>query len=151
MNALSTILACLILASQVISAQDKVAEQPSRRITRVLIPTYMAESIAIKLTPPRDTGISGDAIVDVVVGKDGRVLHARGIAGDSRLIRAAQGAVMTWAFMPYHLNGEPIEFRTKFTIQFDGKEHMAKVKIDKDPMLSHNSETNGPDRPPQHR
>jgi len=41
---------------------------------------------------------------------------------------------MKWVFNPFLLDGQPVQFLTEMTIQFDGKKDSAKVKIDKDPL-----------------
>jgi len=47
---------------------------------------------------------------------------------------------MKWAFYPYQLNGEPVQFLTELTIMFDGKKDSAKLKIENDPLSSRNPE-----------
>lgn len=54
-------------------------------------------------------GIRGTVRLDVVVGKDGRVMRVDLINGNSVLVEAAKRAVMQWVFKPTLLNGEPIE------------------------------------------
>ena len=79
-------------------------------------------------------------MLEVLVQKDGRVLNAHRVSGDPRLVRAAKPAVMKWAFYPYQLNGEPVQFLTELTIMFDGKKDSAKLKIENDPLSSRNPE-----------
>ncbi len=47
---------------------------------------------------------------------------------------------MKWAFYPYLLNGEPVQFLTELTIMFDGKKDSAKLKIEDDPLSSRSPE-----------
>ena len=50
--------------------------------------------------------------LEVVVGKDGKVLNARKISGPEDLVPAAVEAVKKWKYRPYLINGEPIEVDT---------------------------------------
>jgi hypothetical protein len=50
-------------------------------------------------------------------------------------------ASVNWAFYPFLLNGEPVQFLTKLTIMFDGKKASAKLKIEHDPLSSSNPES----------
>jgi hypothetical protein len=93
----------------------------------------------IRVVPPRDIGVPGDVVLEVLVHKNGRVLDVHGLAGNSRLVRAATPAVMKWVFNPFMLNGEPVQFLTEFTIQFDGKKHVAKLKVATDPLFGHHA------------
>jgi Gram-negative bacterial TonB protein C-terminal len=121
-------------------AQGSTDDRQSQKINRVRIPTYLAESIAIRVLPPRDIGIPGDVVLEVLVQRNGRVLTVQRVSGDSRLVRAAKPAVMKWAFYPYLLDGEPVQFLTEFTIVFDGRKDSAKLKIENDPLSSHTPE-----------
>jgi outer membrane biosynthesis protein TonB len=85
---------------------------------------------------PQDIGISGDVVLEVLVEKNGRVLLVRGVSGDSRLISAAKPAVMKWVFDPYVIDGQPVQFLTELTIQFDGNKRSAKIKIESDPLTT---------------
>ncbi len=123
-------------------AQGSTADRPtqSQKISRVRIPTYLAESITTRVVLPRDIGIPGNIVLEVLVQQNGRVLNMQRVSGDPRLVRAAKPAVMKWAFYPYLLNGEPVQFLTEFTIMFDGKKDSAKLKIENDPLSSRNPE-----------
>jgi outer membrane biosynthesis protein TonB len=100
----------------------------------------LAESITTRVVLPRDIGVPGDVVLEVLVQKNGRVLNVQRVSGDPRLVRAAKPAVMKWAFYPYLLDGEPVQFLTEVTIMFDGKKESAKLKIENDPLSSRNPE-----------
>jgi TonB family protein len=89
-----------------------------------------------RLILPHDIGISGDVVLEVLVDKNGRVVNVRGESGDSRLIRTAKPAMMKWAFNPYKIDGEPVQFLTELTIQFDGNKGSAKLKIESDQLTT---------------
>lgn len=145
MSTLSTALAlmsCIVASVSGAFAQGSTADRPtqteSQKISRVRIPTYLAESITTRVILPRDIGVPGDVVLEVLVQENGRVLNVQHVSGDPRLGRAAKPAVMKWAFYPYVLNGEPVQFLTEFTIVFDGKKDLAKLKIENDPLSSRN-------------
>ena len=73
-------------------------------------PIYPKEAI--------DKGIRGTVLLNVVRGKDGRVLRADVVSGNPILAKAARQAVMGWRFKPYVLNGEAIEKNMKIRITF---------------------------------
>jgi outer membrane biosynthesis protein TonB len=122
------------------STPDRQPQSATQKISRVQIPTYLAESITRKVVLPRDLGISGDVVLKVLVESNGRVLNVECISGDPRLVRAAKPALMKWIFAPYFLDGEPVQFVTELTIMFDGKKDSAKLKIESDPLSSLNPE-----------
>lgn len=111
-------------------------ERSTQRINRVRIPSYLAESMTRRVMLPHDIGISGVVVLEVLVEKNGRVLNVRGVSGDSRLIRAARPPMMKWVFNPYLVDGEPVQFLTELTIQFDGNKRSAKLKIEIDPLTT---------------
>ena len=112
------------------------AVAPTQTATRVRIPDYLAASITTRVVLPHDIGIPGDVVVEVLVERNGSVRSVRGVSGDKRLLRAAETSVMKWAFYPYFVNGEPVQFLAEMTIQFDGKKQSAKLKVSKDPLAS---------------
>lgn len=129
----------MIAAAPCASAQQSSADRRqsvSRKISRVRIPTYLAEGMTRKVVLPRDLGVPGDVVLGVLVEKNGRVLNVQRVSGDPRLVRAAKPAVMKWAFTPYFLDGEPVQFLTELTIMFDGKNGSAKLKVESDPFFS---------------
>jgi protein TonB len=79
-------------------------------------------------------------VLEVLVQNNGRVLNVERVSGDPRLVLAAKPAVMKWAFYPYLLNGQPVQFLTELTIIFDGKKDSAKLKIENDPLTSRDPE-----------
>ncbi len=66
----------------------------------------------------RKNGIHGAVRLDVVVGKDGRVLKIKLISGNPVFVDAAKDAVRQWVYNPTLLNGEPIEAMTRVCVPF---------------------------------
>ena len=51
--------------------------------------------------------------VEIVVGKDGRVMKAHAVSGPAEAYKAAESSARKWTFPPYLLQGEPVEVETK--------------------------------------
>lgn len=67
----------------------------------------------------RHDGISGIVILEVIIGRDGRVKNAIVIKGlPEGLSESAVDAVRQWKFKPGTLNGEPVEVIFNLTINF---------------------------------
>jgi protein TonB len=63
-------------------------------------------------------GISGPAVVQVTVGKDGKPYNPKYISGQPVFKDAAFQAVMGYQFKPAKLNGQPIEQSTTIRLNF---------------------------------
>lgn len=134
----------MVVSPPCASTQQSSAEQrqsASLRFNRVRIPTYLAESITQRVVLPRDLEIPGNVVLEVLVGKNGRVLNVQHASGDSRLVRVVSPAVMKWAFAPYLLDGEPVQFLTELTFMFDGNKGSAKLNVESDPLFSRNPDS----------
>lgn len=62
--------------------------------------------------------ITGTVVVEVKVGKDGRVSNPRLVSGPPIFRDAAFDAVKQWIFRPAKLNGQPIEQITQIRVDF---------------------------------
>jgi len=91
---LSFVVASLSCAFAQGSTADRPTQSESQKISRMRIPTYLAESITTRVVVPRDIGVPGDVVLEVIVQKNGRVLNVQRVSGDPRLVRAAKPAVM---------------------------------------------------------
>jgi protein TonB len=63
-------------------------------------------------------GITGPAVVQVTVGKDGKPFNPKFISGQPIFKDAAFQAVMGYQFKPARLNGQPIEQSTTIRLNF---------------------------------
>ena len=70
--------------------------------------------------PPRAeaTGIEGDVIFRIVIGKNGKVKEIHLQRGRPILIEAAAKAMSRWMYKSFTLNGEAVEVETLATVQF---------------------------------
>jgi len=66
----------------------------------------------------REQKIQGSVVLDVVVGKDGKVQGISAISGDPQLVLAAAHAVQQWRFKPWVRNGHPVLFESRMTLNF---------------------------------
>lgn len=80
------------------------------RLVRTIPPVYPAIA--------RVRRLSGAVVVQVTVGKDGRVHNPQFISGQPVFRDAAFDAVKQWQFKPALLNGQPIEQTTQIKMDF---------------------------------
>jgi protein TonB len=64
------------------------------------------------------TRVQGSVVLQAIVGTDGTIENLRVLSGPSILAAAAQQAVRQWRFKPYLENGQPVETKTKITVNF---------------------------------
>jgi protein TonB len=62
--------------------------------------------------------VQGTVVLDVLVGRDGRVQRMGRVQGDVGLIAAASDAVRQWRFKPVIRNGHSASFETNITLIF---------------------------------
>jgi TonB family protein len=71
-----------------------------------------------RVAPARDTALTGQVVLAVIVAKDGTIMDARAISGHPMLVGAALNAVRQWIYKPTLLNGQPVEVSTTITLSF---------------------------------
>jgi protein TonB len=92
--------------------------------TIVRLSGEVARSLVVRYVSPvypedaKRKGIEGSVKLRVLISKDGNVKFVSAISGDPALSDAAVTAVKQWIFMPYRLNGQPVEAQTQLTIPF---------------------------------
>jgi protein TonB len=90
----------------------------------VVVPEKTAlDHVATRVEPyypaiPNFRPLQGTAIVDVVVGRNGRVEVARPVSGDPLLRFSAVRAVRKWLFTPLVRNGQSVSFESHITFHF---------------------------------
>lgn len=70
---------------------------------------------------PRDAlaqGITGEVVVQAIIGRSGEVESAQIVSGPAGLLKSSLDAVRQWRFMPYQVNGEPVEARTYIRFRY---------------------------------
>lgn len=71
--------------------------------------------------PPnaRDAGFKGAVVVEIIVGIDGRVSHAKVVRGSAPFDRPTLEAVRRWRYMPVFHQGKPIVWKSTVTVRFE--------------------------------
>jgi hypothetical protein len=73
----------------------------------------------LKAVPIDASSVSGlskfEVVVQIVIGKDGRVIEAKAISGPKEAYKAAESAGRKWVYLPYLVGGQPAEVETKIT------------------------------------
>lgn len=62
--------------------------------------------------------LTGDVLLLVVVGPDGKVQRAHHLSGNPILVEAAEAAVKKWRYKPHLVEGLPMEFETEVRLKF---------------------------------
>jgi len=62
--------------------------------------------------------IQGTVVLQATIGENGRIENLKVISGPPMLQAAAMDAVRTWTYMPYLLNGDPVEVETQVNVVF---------------------------------
>lgn len=98
---------------------ERRPEVPNRPVSKGVL-----NGIAIRrVTPPypeiaRQSGVSGDVVVEVVVSEAGDVISARAISGHPILRSSAERAATSWKFTPTLLSGRPTKVIGTITFSF---------------------------------
>lgn len=97
-----------------------VSAAPTAALTRSkLEPLKVLKTVAPTYPPiARLRRLSGQVVVEVTVGKDGRARNPKLVSGQQVFRDAAFDAVKQWLFKPAMLNGEPIEQVTQIKVAF---------------------------------
>ena len=66
----------------------------------------------------RSAGTQGLAVLDAVIGTDGRVSRLQTVSGDEQLLKAAEEAVRGWKFEPYQSSGKAVAVETTIAVEF---------------------------------
>lgn len=77
-----------------------------------------------KITPAyppiaKQTGISGDVTVEILIDENGRVVSARALSGPALLQQTAVAAARGWSFRPTLLNGQAVKVTGAITFRFN--------------------------------
>jgi TonB family protein len=80
------------------------------RLIRKVDPVYPLQA--------RTQGIAGPVVLEIRLGKDGRVRNISIVSGDPQLVTAAVLAVRRWQYSPTLLDGNPVEATKRVTVLF---------------------------------
>ncbi len=62
--------------------------------------------------------VQGSVVLQAIIGVDGNIENLRVLSGPAVLSLAAQQAVRQWHFKPYLQNGQPVETKSRITVNF---------------------------------
>jgi TonB family protein len=107
---------CRVLAQQpnmdspAMSEASALAEESAAHLIKRVEPIY----------PPlaRLTRVEGLVRIDLLVGRDGKVLDCHVISGHPLLVQSAVDAVRKWEYKPFVREGEPTLVRTEADLKF---------------------------------
>jgi hypothetical protein len=68
---------------------------------------------------PWNNRVIGEAVMKVVIGRDGRVQEIKPVSGHPAVLESAMAAVRQWVYRPFLLNGEPVEVETQIVVNFN--------------------------------
>jgi len=106
-------------AAQAPSAPAKTAPPPPAKVGGQVVPVELISRVEPQYPPlARQANVSGEVLLEAVVGPNGRVTDVRMLSGHPLLREAAGAAVRKWTYRPAMLNGQPVESRTQIRINF---------------------------------
>ncbi|HET9363700.1 MAG TPA: TonB family protein [Candidatus Angelobacter sp.] len=91
---------------------------------RLRVSSGVVEKLKVHVVQPeypeaaRKNNISGDVLLKVLIGQEGRIAELTLVSGDPLLAESAIKAVKQWEYRPYILNGKPVEVETTIKVQF---------------------------------
>jgi TonB family protein len=121
MNRWLLLLAFLALVVPAVHAGDLPAEAAHRlEVSSVSAMASVSKRVNPKYPPIAVAGkVEGPVTMEVVVGKDGKVISVKPLNGNPVLLVAAMDAVKQWQFHPFEAKGEPVEIQTEVTLHFE--------------------------------
>ncbi|MCX6543916.1 MAG: M56 family metallopeptidase [Acidobacteria bacterium] len=81
-------------------------------------PTKVVDVKAVYPAEAKDAGVQGVVILEVVIGKDGKVIDAKVLRSIPLLDQAALDAVRQWEFTPTQVNDVPLNVVMTVTVNF---------------------------------
>jgi TonB family protein len=90
----------------------------------VSLPRDTAQAFLLRQVPPhypptaKTAHIQGTVVLQVTIGRDGRVTAAHATSGPGVLKQEAADAVLKWEYRPFLICGEPVEVETEVPVTF---------------------------------
>ena len=106
------------------TSKDPIAGSDSASSTPIIIPERAALDLVVDRVEPEYPNeakahhVQGSVVLDLLVGRDGRVERLSRVQGDLGLTASATDAVRQWRFKPVIRNGRPAGFETQITLTF---------------------------------
>ena len=100
------------------------ASKPPSQQPPIYVPAEVMQGLSTHKIDPiypeaaRLAKVQGVVVLDAVIGADGTVVDLRAISGPDELTSAALDAVKWWRFQPYLVNGQAVQVKTRFAVDF---------------------------------
>jgi TonB family protein len=100
------------------------ASKPPSQQPPIYVPAEVMQGLLTHKIDPiypeaaRLAKVQGVVVLDAVIGADGTVVDLRAISGPDELTSAALDAVKWWRFQPYLINGQAVQVKTRFAVDF---------------------------------
>lgn len=106
-----------------LESQIPASKPPSQQPPTYVPAEVMQGLLTHKIEPiypeaARLAKVQGVVVLDAVVGTDGTVIDLRAVSGPDELTSAALDAVKWWRFQPYLINGQAVQVKTRFAVDF---------------------------------
>jgi TonB family protein len=106
-----------------LESQIPASKPPSQQPPTYVPAEVMQGLLTHKIDPiypeaARLAKVQGVVVLDAVIGADGTVIDLRAISGPDELASAALDAVKWWRFQPYLINGQAVQVKTRFAVDF---------------------------------
>jgi protein TonB len=88
-----------------------VSQDEMSRLVRKKVPPQYPEAA-------KKAHLQGVVVLEATISRDGDVENLRIVSGHPMLVPPAIEAVKEWKYKPYRVNGEPVEVKTKVTVNF---------------------------------
>jgi TonB family protein len=92
------------------TASNQIPPATSTYLIKRVVPKYPEQAKQLR--------VQGPVVLNTLVGRDGSVQEVKVISGDPELVQAAVEAVKQWHFQPQWVQGNPVEFETRITVNF---------------------------------
>lgn len=126
----------LILSAPAVATQDAplcdCADVPAATIVCLTEMQMTAQVKHIEMQPDRmgnHVKVTGVAVFEVVVGKNGRVLNAKAISGHPLAVPRLLGSVDKWRFKPCIRNGVASQSCGRLKVKFSIVENQSKFEV----------------------
>lgn len=103
----------------VAASSNLPAEAAEREhLTPVAVPELRSNVASAYPMLAQHMKVQGSVVLQAIIGADGSIENLRVLSGPAILATAAQQAVRQWRFKPVLQNGQPVETKTKITVNF---------------------------------
>lgn len=115
----SWVVRCVVLATLLstaqLHAQTQAAPEPGKAGAHAI---ELPKALSTPLTYPVDANGAAKVELELTIDREGGVVDARVLSGESPFSDAALAAVPTWRFAPALRDGRPLSARIRYSVEF---------------------------------